>query len=406
MAIEPINAGLDQAPLAGPASLSQRLHLDLPLVFALLLASGYGLLVLFSAIDQDPQRLEAQLLRLGLAFGVMILVAQIPPRLWRRLAVPLYVAGVLMLVAVLAVGEIGKGAQRWLDLGILRFQPSELLKLGVPLMLAWFLALRPLPPGGWRTLLAAILTAVPALLIARQPDLGTALLVGSAGAFVLFLAGLSWRLIALLVAIAAALAPLLWSQMLDYQKNRVLTLFDPESDPLGTGYHIIQSKIAIGSGGVYGKGWGLGTQSHLEFLPERSTDFIFAVLGEELGLFGVLALLGIYLFIIFRGLYIASQCPGRLRPPAGRWPDPGLFRLSLRQHRHGLRPAAGRGCTPAAGELWRHLHGDHPGRLRAHHGRAYPWGPLGALIGQGMLPALPGFAWRPGAAPLECPQAA
>ena len=307
MAIESINAGLDQAPLAGAASLSQRLHLDLPLVFALLLASGYGLLVLFSAIDQDPQRLEAQLLRLGLAFGVMILVAQIPPRLWRRLAVPLYVAGVLMLVAVLAVGEIGKGAQRWLDLGILRFQPSELLKLGVPLMLAWFLALRPLPPGGWRTLLAAILTAVPAVLIARQPDLGTALLVGSAGAFVLFLAGLSWRLIALLVAIAAALAPLLWSQMLDYQKNRVLTLFDPESDPLGTGYHIIQSKIAIGSGGVYGKGWGLGTQSHLEFLPERSTDFIFAVLGEELGLFGVLALLGIYLFIIFRGLYIASQ---------------------------------------------------------------------------------------------------
>jgi rod shape determining protein RodA len=307
MAIEPVNAGLDRVPLAGQGTLSQRLHLDLPLVFALLLAASYGLLVLFSAIDQDPERLEAQLLRLGLAFGVMIFVAQIPPRLWRRLAVPLYVAGVLMLVAVLAVGEIGKGAQRWLDLGLLRFQPSELLKLGVPLMLAWFLALRPLPPGGWRTLVAAILTAVPAVLIARQPDLGTALLVGSAGAFVLFLAGLSWRLIALLVAIAAALAPLLWSQMLDYQKNRVLTLFDPESDPLGTGYHIIQSKIAIGSGGVYGKGWGLGTQSHLEFLPERSTDFIFAVLGEELGLFGVLALLGIYLFIIFRGLYIASQ---------------------------------------------------------------------------------------------------
>jgi rod shape determining protein RodA len=307
MAIEPVNAGLDRVPLARQGTLSQRLHLDLPLVFALLLAASYGLLVLFSAIDQDPERLEAQLLRLGLAFGVMIFVAQIPPRLWRRLAVPLYMAGVLMLVAVLAVGEIGKGAQRWLDLGLLRFQPSELLKLGVPLMLAWFLALRPLPPGGWRTLVAAILTAVPAVLIARQPDLGTALLVGSAGAFVLFLAGLSWRLITLLVAIAAALAPLLWSQMLDYQKNRVLTLFDPESDPLGTGYHIIQSKIAIGSGGVYGKGWGLGTQSHLEFLPERSTDFIFAVLGEELGLFGVLALLGIYLFIIFRGLYIASQ---------------------------------------------------------------------------------------------------
>ncbi len=313
--IENPGSVLEQVPMAGSGRLSQRLHLDLPLFFALLLAAGYGLLVLFSAIDQDPRQLEAQLLRLGLAFGVMILVAQFPPRLWRRLAVPLYVTGVLMLVAVLVVGEVGKGAQRWLDLGLLRFQPSELLKLGVPLMLAWFLALRPLPPGGWGTLLAAILTVVPAVLIARQPDLGTALLVGSAGAFVLFLAGLSWRLIALLVAAVAALAPLLWSQMLDYQKNRVLTLFDPESDPLGTGYHIIQSKIAIGSGGVYGKGWGLGTQSHLEFLPERSTDFIFAVLGEELGLFGVLALLGIYLFIIYRGLYIASQSPdpfGRL----------------------------------------------------------------------------------------------
>jgi rod shape determining protein RodA len=222
--------------------------------------------------------------------------------------VPLYIAGVLTLVAVLLVGEVGKGAQRWLDLGILRFQPSELLKLGVPLMLAWFLALRPLPPGTWRTLGAIVLTALPAVLIARQPDLGTGLLVGSAGLAVLFLAGLSWRLIAFLAVTAAALAPLLWSQMLDYQKNRVLTLFDPESDPLGTGYHIIQSKIAIGSGGVYGKGWGQGTQSHLEFLPERSTDFIFAVLGEELGLFGVLALLGLYLFIVYRGLYLASQC--------------------------------------------------------------------------------------------------
>lgn len=303
-----LDLNLDGGALGIPTSLAQRLHLDLPLVFALLLAAGYGLLVLYSAIDQDPARLEAQVARLSLAFTVMVVVAQIPPSLWRRLAVPLYIAGVLTLVAVLLVGEVGKGAQRWLDLGILRFQPSELLKLGVPLMLAWFLALRPLPPGTWRTLGAIVLTALPAVLIARQPDLGTGLLVGSAGLAVLFLAGLSWRLIAFLAVTAAALAPLLWSQMLDYQKNRVLTLFDPESDPLGTGYHIIQSKIAIGSGGVYGKGWGQGTQSHLEFLPERSTDFIFAVLGEELGLFGVLALLGLYLFIVYRGLYLASQC--------------------------------------------------------------------------------------------------
>ena len=303
-----LGLGLGQGPQVGRPTLAQRVHLDLPLVFALLLTAGYGLLVLFSAVDQDPARLEAQLLRLGLAFGVMVIVAQVPPHLWRRLAVPLYLTGVVMLVAVLVVVEMGKGAQRWLDLGLLRFQPSEFLKLGVPLMLAWFLAQRPLPPGSWRTLVAILLTAVPALLIARQPDLGTALLVGSAGVFVLFLAGLSWRLIALLGITAAALAPVLWTNMLDYQKNRVLTLFDPESDPLGTGYHIIQSMIAIGSGGLYGKGWGEGTQSHLEFLPERSTDFIFAVLGEELGLFGILGLLGIYLFIIFRGLYIASQC--------------------------------------------------------------------------------------------------
>jgi rod shape determining protein RodA len=284
-----------------------RLHVDLPLLIALLLLCGYGLLVLFSATDQDPTKLDRQLVRLGIAFGVMLLVAQIPPQQLRRWAPLLYLAGVAMLLAVLVMGEVGKGAQRWLDLGLLRFQPSELLKVALPLMLAWFLAQRPLPPNGFRTLWAALLTVVPVLLIARQPDLGTALLVASAGAFVLFLAGLSWRLIAFLGLLGASLTPLLWHLMRDYQRQRVLTLLDPESDPLGAGYHIIQSKIAIGSGGVYGKGWGNGTQSHLEFLPERSTDFIFAVLGEELGLFGILVLLGIYLFIILRGLYIAAR---------------------------------------------------------------------------------------------------
>jgi rod shape determining protein RodA len=311
---------LAHAPAAARLGLSARLHLDLPLLIALLLLCGYGLLVLFSATDQDSAKLDRQLLRLAIAFAVMLVVAQIPPNQLRRWAPVLYVAGVTMLLAVLAIGDIGKGAQRWLDLGLVRFQPSELLKLAVPLVLAWFLAGRALPPSGLRTLWAAVLTAVPVLLIARQPDLGTALLVASAGAVVLFLAGLSWRLITLLGLLGAALTPLLWHLMRDYQRQRVLTLLDPESDPLGAGYHIIQSKIAIGSGGVYGKGWGNGTQSHLEFLPERSTDFIFAVLAEELGLLGVLVLLGIYLFIILRGLYIAS----RVRDSFGRLLAGGL----------------------------------------------------------------------------------
>jgi rod shape determining protein RodA len=307
VAISAAGSELDHTHSSARGGLLARLHVDLPLLIALLLLCGYGLLVLFSATDQDPAKLDRQLLRLGIAFCVMIVVAQVSPRLLRRGAPLLYIAGVLMLVAVLVFGEVGKGAQRWLDLGFLRFQPSELLKVAVPLMLAWFLAQRPLPPSGLRTLSAAVLTGIPVLLIARQPDLGTALLVASAGAFVLFLAGLSWRLLAFLGLVGAALTPVLWHLMREYQRQRVLTLLDPESDPLGAGYHIIQSKIAIGSGGVYGKGWGNGTQSHLEFLPERSTDFIFAVLGEELGLLGILVLLGIYLFIILRGLYIAAR---------------------------------------------------------------------------------------------------
>jgi rod shape determining protein RodA len=208
---------------------------------------------------------------------------------------------------VLAVGDIGKGAQRWLDLGVLRFQPSEILKLAVPMTLAWFLALRPLPPNPLQLLVAGLLVALPVLLIAKQPDLGTALLVASAGATVLFLAGMGWRLIAGLGLIAAAAAPVLWMLMRPYQRQRVFTFLDPSSDPLGAGYHTIQAQIAIGSGGLFGKGWLHGTQSHLEFLPERSTDFIFAVIGEEFGLAGIALLLTIYLFIILRGLYVASQ---------------------------------------------------------------------------------------------------
>ncbi len=287
----------------------------MPLLLALLILCGYGLLILSSATGQNSAQLDRQLLHLGLSFFVLLSIAQTPPRYFYHLAPWLYLGGVFLLIVVLILGEIGKGAQRWLDLGIVRFQPSELLKLAVPLMLAWFLSRGPLPPRGFRTFWALVLTLIPVLLIAAQPDLGTALLVASAGGFVLFLAGLSWRFILGLIAAGAALMPVLWHFMRDYQRQRVLTLLDPERDPLGAGYHIIQSKIAIGSGGLYGKGLGNGTQSHLEFLPERSTDFIFAVLGEELGLFGILALLGIYLFIIFRGLYMAAHIPntfGRL----------------------------------------------------------------------------------------------
>jgi len=291
------------------AGMLSRLHIDLPLLLGLIALSGFGLTVLFSATDSSSGQVERQLFRLGLAFAVMIAIAQMPPTLLRFWSLPLFGLGILLLTAVLLVGDVGKGAQRWLDLGFVRFQPSELLKLAVPMALAWFLSLRPLPPGMLRVLAAALMMALPVLLIAQQPDLGTALLVASAGIMVLFLGGMSWRLIIALAALAAATAPLLWTLMLPYQRQRVLTLLDPSSDPLGAGYHIIQSQIAIGSGGTYGKGWLNGTQSHLEFLPERSTDFIFAVIGEEFGLMGILMLLTLYLFIIFRGLYMASQLP-------------------------------------------------------------------------------------------------
>lgn len=286
-----------------------RLHLDLPLLIGLLVLSGLGLGILFSATEQASGQIERQFVRLALAFVVMIAFAQIHPDQLRRWSIPLYVLGVAMLVAVEVTGEVGKGAQRWLNLGIVRFQPSELVKLSVPMVLAWFLSAGQLPPRLIRILVAVILTAVPVLLIARQPDLGTAVMVASAAIAVLFMAGLSWRLIGLLGVLAGGAAPVLWYLMHDYQRRRVLTFLDPQSDPLGAGYHIIQSQIAIGSGGVYGKGWFHGTQSHLEFLPERSTDFIFAVLGEEFGLIGILTMLTIYLFIIFRGLYIAARAP-------------------------------------------------------------------------------------------------
>lgn len=303
-------------PLTGTdAGLAARLHLDVPLLLALLALSGFGLVVLYSAADPGSGQVQRQALRIVAAFVLMLAAAQVPPSLLRRWSAPLYVGGCVLLAAVLLGGDESKGAQRWLDLGVLRFQPSELLKLALPMVLAWLFSQRRLPPRLPDLVWAALLIALPVLLIAKQPDLGTAVLVASAGIATLFLAGLGWRLILTLAALAAAAAPLLWGLLHEYQRQRVLTFLDPSSDPLGDGYHIIQSQIAIGSGGVHGKGWLAGTQSRLEFLPERSTDFVFAVIGEEFGLSGALALLALYLFIILRGLAMAGAAPdafGRL----------------------------------------------------------------------------------------------
>ena len=288
--------------------LMMRLHIDFPLLVALILLAAIGLFVLFSAGDKSAELVMRQSLRLALAFVVMLIIAQLKPDNLQHWAPWLFGIGLALLVAVLIFGEVGKGAQRWLDLGLFRFQPSEIMKLAVPMMVAWYLSEASLPPTRLRILVAVIILIIPTLLVAKQPDLGTALLIASSGFFVLFLAGLGWRLISGVIIGMMASAPLVWNYLLhDYQRRRILTLFNPENDPLGAGYHIIQSTIAIGSGGIYGKGWLNGTQSHLDFLPERSTDFIFAVFSEEFGFLGVLVLLTLYGFIVSRGLMIAAQ---------------------------------------------------------------------------------------------------
>jgi rod shape determining protein RodA len=288
-----------------PRSWSQRLHLDLPLLFGLLLLCSLGLVVLYSAGGENMDLVLRQGIRMLIAFGVMFVLAQIAPSHLLYWSPWLYVLGIGLLVAVLAFGDVAQGAQRWLRLGPIKFQPSEIAKLSVPMMVAYFLADRTLPPRFGAIAAGLVLAAIPTLLIARQPDLGTSVLIASSGVFVLFLAGVSWRLIGCATLVAAASLPALWYVMHDYQRRRVLTFLDPQQDPLGAGYHIIQSKIAIGSGGLYGKGWLNGTQSQLEFLPERHTDFVFAVFSEEFGLLGVVSLLAVYLFIVFRGLHIA-----------------------------------------------------------------------------------------------------
>lgn len=285
--------------------LLRRAHLDPQLLTGLFMVLLLGIFVLYSASGNDMDMLLRQAGRIGLAAGIMVAVAQINVAWIRRVAPWVYCVGMVMLALVLVSGEMGGGAQRWLNIGV-RFQPSELMKLAVPAMLAWLLHDRPLPPSLPLTVGLLVLIAAPVGMIALQPDLGTAILIGLTGAAVIFLAGIGMRYIIAASALGIAALPLLWYFMHPYQKQRVLTLLDPETDPLGAGYHIIQSKIAIGSGGIFGKGWLNGSQGQLEFLPERSTDFIFAVIGEEFGFIGVALLLLLYLLIIGRGFVIAA----------------------------------------------------------------------------------------------------
>ena len=268
-----------------------------------------GLIVLYSASNAGWPRVSGQMINMLVALTVMWVVANVPPHVLMRLALPLFVLGFLLLIGVALKGDVVNGARRWLNIGITRIQPSELMKVAAPLMLAWYFHRYEGVLGVRNFLVAAVLLLAPVLLIARQPDLGTAILVLAGGGYVIFLAGLSWKIIAALFVAGLASAPVAWSLMHDYQRQRILTLINPSDDPLGAGYHAIQSTIAVGSGGVTGKGWMSGTQTHLDFIPERTTDFIFAVFSEEFGLLGNVLLLAAFLVIIYRGMVIASRAP-------------------------------------------------------------------------------------------------
>ena len=282
-----------------------RWHLDLSLMILLIVLCAAGLFILYSATGEDDGAMLRQCFRILISFAVLFVVAQISPQTWHRWSPWVYLVGSVLLVAVLLLGIVGKGAQRWIDFGLFRFQPSEFMKLGVPMMVAWVVSRRALPPTLSTTFIALVVVLLPTMLVVLQPDLGTSILIAVSGIVIVILAGLRWRyLIGSLVCVAVA-APFLWNYMHEYQQRRILTLFDPWADPLGAGYHTIQSMIAIGSGGAVGKGWLAGSQSQLEFIPERSTDFIFSVFAEEFGLLGVGALLATYMCIVFRGLMIA-----------------------------------------------------------------------------------------------------
>lgn len=284
-------------------------HVDRYLFALVTIFLVIGLMTLYSASGGDVSRVAGQLVNISVALAAMWLAANVPLHYLSRLALPLYVLGLVLLILVALFGDIVNGARRWLDLGVTRIQPSELMKIAVPLMLAWYFDRYEAILRMQSFIVGAVLLLVPVLLIARQPDLGTALLVTAAGFYVLFLAGLSWKILVGFAVAGGASLPLLWSMLHDYQRQRVLTLLDPSQDPLGAGYHTIQSTIALGSGGFFGKGWLNGTQSHLEFLPERTTDFIFAVYAEEFGLLGNLLLIFLFMLVIARGLVIAANAP-------------------------------------------------------------------------------------------------
>ncbi|TFH12303.1 MAG: rod shape-determining protein RodA [Nitrosomonadales bacterium] len=280
-------------------------YIDSFLLLSILLVMAVGLATLYSATDGNLSRVTNQAVNMAVALVIMWLVANIPLQYMMRLALPIYVVGIILLIGVTLFGEINNGARRWLNIGITRIQPSELMKIAVPLMMAWYFDKHEATLRLRDYIVATMILLLPVLLILRQPDLGTALLIIFSGFYVLFLAGLSWRIIIGLLVAGAGSLPILWSMMHGYQKKRVMTLIDPTEDALGAGYHSIQSTIAVGSGGIMGKGWQNGTQAHLDFLPEKSTDFIFAVFSEEFGIVGNSLLLLLYLLVIGRGLVIA-----------------------------------------------------------------------------------------------------
>ncbi|ENU86044.1 rod shape-determining protein RodA [Acinetobacter sp. CIP 102637] len=305
---------LRQAPRDGLSTATQlsrwqQLHIDPWLCLFLVLNALLGLTILYSASAQDVGLVSKQAMSFGIGFVVMFSLAQIPPKVYQAFSPYFYIFGVLSLLAVVIFGEVRMGAQRWIDIpGFGSVQPSEFMKIGMPMMIAWFLSRKALPPSFSQVILSLVLIVIPFLLIAEQPDLGTSLLVLASGIFVLFLSGLSWRLIAAAAGAVAVIIPIAWEFLLhDYQRQRVLTLFNPEADALGTGWNIIQSKTAIGSGGFSGKGFLEGTQSHLHFLPEGHTDFIIAAYSEEFGLIGVSLLILLYCAIIFRTFQIGLQ---------------------------------------------------------------------------------------------------
>ncbi len=288
--------------------IEKTLHLDTMLLIGLLIMSCIGLVVLYSSGNQNMGLIYKQLVRMAIAFTIMVILARISPDRLLRWAPWLYGVGIILLVAVLIAGTKSKGAQRWLNFGLFRFQPSEIMKIAVPMMVSYYYSRKKLPPTFKQIIIGLLLILIPTGLIIKQPDLGTSLLIASSGFFVIYLAGISWRLLLSATAAIAAAAPIFWIYFMHgYQKQRVLTFLDPEKDPRGAGYHIIQSQTAIGSGGTFGKGWLNGTQSQLDFLPERSTDFVFSAFSEEFGLMGISILLLIYFMIIIRGLYISTQ---------------------------------------------------------------------------------------------------